>query len=79
MRTLRASEFGSYLYCKRAWWYRLQGIESQNQAEMQAGIEFHQGHAAGVWRVTLLRVLGWGLLIAALVVLVIALTIAWVG
>ena len=45
MRTLRASELGSFLYCQRAWWYQRQGIVGQNQAELASGAAFHAGHA----------------------------------
>ena len=45
MRTLRASELGSFLYCQRAWWYQRQGFVGQNQAELASGAAFHAGHA----------------------------------
>lgn len=77
MRTIRASELSTYLYCKRAWWYRQQGLESQNQGEMQSGVDFHQQHAAKAWSARLLRLLGWCLLLAALTLLAIALARYW--
>jgi CRISPR/Cas system-associated exonuclease Cas4 (RecB family) len=71
---IRASEIGSYLYCRRAWWYRKQGVESENQAEMATGTELHRQHGRKVIAAGLLRTLGFVLLLAALVLLVAALT-----
>ena len=79
MRTIRASEIGSFLYCQRAWWFQQQGIESMNQAEMSAGGEFHQRHAVRVLSSRLLRLAGWALLLAAVVLLSIALTLYWMN
>ena len=74
MRTIRASEIGSYLYCRRAWWYTKQGVESDNQSEMNAGTTLHRQHgrkvlAAGVTRTfgLLLLLLAFTLLTAYLV------------
>lgn len=75
MRVLRASEIGAYLYCHRAWWYQLQGVESENQPEMTAGSSFHHAHGTKVVTGTLLRAAGWFLLLAAVVVLAVALTL----
>lgn len=48
MRIIRASEIGSYLYCHRAWWYRISGIEPENKRELQAGTEIHYQHGRNV-------------------------------
>jgi len=69
MRTLRASEIGTYLFCKRAWWYQGQGIESSNQAELAAGSELHRQHGRTTLIAGLLRILAWLVLLGALVVL----------
>lgn len=66
MRTIRASEIGTFLYCKLAWWQQLQGVESSNRAEMAAGTSFHQQHARRVFSARLLRLLGALLILAAL-------------
>ena len=65
---IRASEIGSYLYCHRAWWYRKQGIESENQAEMATGTELHQQHGRKVIAAGLLQVAGYALLLAAILI-----------
>ena len=70
MKTLRASEVGTYLYCARAWWYRQQGIESTHQAEMTAGTELHRQHGRTVIASGLTRTLAVILLLVALVLLV---------
>jgi hypothetical protein len=69
MRSIRASEVGSYIYCARAWWYHQQGIESTNQAEMTAGTELHSRHGRQVIASSLTRALALILLLAALILL----------
>ena len=70
MPAIRASEIGSYLYCRRAWWYRKQGMESSNQAELAAGTELHVQHGRQVLAAYLTRTVGLILLMIALVLLV---------
>jgi len=70
MPVIRSSDIGNYMYCRRAWWYRKQGFQSENQAELSSGTELHRQHgrkvvAAGLW-----RTLGMLLLFVALVILV---------
>ncbi len=74
MRTIKASEIGAFIYCQRAWWYRLQGIEPGNQAELAAGTELHQHHGRQVMVGGLLRGLAWLLLLAALALIAVYLT-----
>lgn len=49
MRTVRASEIGSYIYCQRAWWYSVNGVDPQNQEILDHGLKHHQAH----WRTTI--------------------------
>lgn len=74
-RMIRASEIGSHLYCSRAWWYRRQGVESENQAELAAGTELHTLHGRTVLAAGLLQAAGYILLLAAIAVLVYQLTL----
>ena len=69
MKPIRASEIGSYLYCRRAWWYRLNGQESVNQAEMAAGTDLHRQHGRKVLAAGFFRTLAFLLLLAACVLL----------
>lgn len=73
-RTIRASELGTYLYCKRAWWYQNSGVESENQQEMAGGFAYHQKHGKQVFRAVLWRIAGWILLLAAIAILAVWLT-----
>jgi CRISPR/Cas system-associated exonuclease Cas4 (RecB family) len=70
MATIRSSDIGSYLYCRRAWWYRKQGVESDNKTELAAGTELHHKHGRQVLASTLNRTVGLILLMVALIVLV---------
>jgi hypothetical protein len=74
MRTIRASEIGTYLFCRRAWYFQDQGFESQNQMELAGGSAYHQEHGRQVFVAGVLRVLGLIVLVAALVMLAIAAT-----
>jgi CRISPR/Cas system-associated exonuclease Cas4 (RecB family) len=69
MSVIRASEIGTYLYCRRAWWYRRQGVEPSNQAEMNSGSQLHRQHGRQVIAAGLMRVLGLILALAALTLL----------
>ena len=74
MRTIRASEIGTYLYCQRAWWYQRQGVQSENQAELAGGTELHERHGRIVMMAGCLRVLAYALLLVSLVLLTIYVT-----
>lgn len=69
MPTIRASDIGNYLYCRRAWWYRRQGVESENRAELATGTELHQHHGRQVLASTLTRALAMILFLVAFVLL----------
>jgi CRISPR/Cas system-associated exonuclease Cas4 (RecB family) len=70
MPIIRSSDIGTYLYCHRAWWYRKQGVESTNQAELAAGTELHVKHGRQVLASSIMRMVGLVLLMVALVMLV---------
>ena len=68
MRKIRASDIGSYLFCQRAWWYRQQGITSENLAELAGGRELHHQHGRRVLTSGILRMVAYALLLAALII-----------
>ena len=70
MRTIRASEVGSFIFCARAWWYNQQGVESSKKAEMLGGTELHHQHGRQVIAAHLTRTLALILLLVALLLLV---------
>ncbi len=74
MRTIRASEISTYLFCHRAWYYQDQGFESQNQMELAGGSAYHEEHGKQVFVAGLLRVAGLVLLLVALVAIAVAAT-----
>lgn len=69
MSVTRASDIGNYLYCRRAWWYKKQGVKSENQTELAAGTELHRRHGRKVLAATLYRSVGLLLLLAAILLL----------
>jgi CRISPR/Cas system-associated exonuclease Cas4 (RecB family) len=79
MRTIRASEISSFIYCQRAWWYQKQGIASENQAQMAAGTNLHLQHGKSVMAAGILRFLAYGLVLIALGLLAVVVTQALLG
>ncbi|MBN1146392.1 MAG: hypothetical protein JXA78_03985 [Anaerolineales bacterium] len=74
MRTIRASEIGSYLFCQRAWWYQKNGESSQNLGEMAAGSELHYRHGRAALGVGCQRAAAYALILLAVVILAVYLT-----
>ncbi|HVF26132.1 MAG TPA: hypothetical protein VNA23_09600 [Anaerolineales bacterium] len=70
MAVIRSSDIGNYLYCRRAWWYKKQGLVSENQAELAAGTQLHHKHGRQVLASGLTRTVGLILLMIALIMLV---------
>ena len=70
MPIIRSSDIGAYLYCNRAWWYKKQGIEPINQAELAAGTALHARHGRQVLASSISRTIGMVLLMIALIILV---------
>ena len=71
MKTIRASEIGTYLYCQRAWWYHKEGFPTANDTELAAGSELHYRHGRQVLATGCLRLAAYAVLLAGLVLLAI--------
>ena len=47
--TIRASEIGQYVFCRRAWWLgTVQGYRPVNEADLSAGTQAHLRHGHAV-------------------------------
>ncbi|GAB4522716.1 MAG: hypothetical protein Fur0018_04810 [Anaerolineales bacterium] len=77
MPPLRASEIGTYLYCQRAWWYQRKGVVARNQGELAAGTQLHYLHGENLLRARLLRLCGYLLLLAALILMAVSFASQW--
>lgn len=66
MKTIRASEIGAFLYCRRAWWYQKNGAVPENQAELLQGSQMHAEHGRRVAAAGCLQTLSALLLLSAL-------------
>jgi len=74
MRTIRAPEICSFIFCQRAWWYQREGMEPVNRTEMSAGSQFHEQQGNIARSAFLLQIFAWILVILAVVGLAIYLT-----
>jgi len=64
---IRASEVGQYVYCARAWWLQhVQGYQPQDRRALEAGLERHREHGRLVAGYRRLQLLGYLLLVLAL-------------
>lgn len=72
--TIRASEIGTFIYCHRAWWYEKQGETNENRTELLTGSRLHILHGREVLKARLMRLTGYLLLLAAVVLLTIYMT-----
>ena len=79
MKTVRASEIGTYVYCRRALWYQLQGVENQNQIELTSGTELHAHHSRIVAVSGCLKWLAYAALLGAVTLAVIHWTSQWLA
>ena len=69
----RASEVGQYVYCARAWWLgAVQQVRPVNVKELRAGRAAHRRHGRQVVGYHRLRGLGYSLLLAALLLVVVS-------
>jgi CRISPR/Cas system-associated exonuclease Cas4 (RecB family) len=74
-RVIRASEIAEYLFCKRAWWLRAQGLQSENRKALEAGTAEHEDLARRVALTGCLQSAAFVLFLAAVIVAVVGLTI----
>ena len=79
MRIIRASELVTYVYCQRAWWYQSQDLPSANTAWLEAGRALHERHGRQLVVLGLLRLLGFGLIVAGLALAAAVVAARWVG
>jgi hypothetical protein len=66
MRIIRASEIGTYQFCKRAWWYQLQGYKPENEIALEQGIKFHTKHSYLVASASCLQGVAFSLVLVAI-------------
>jgi len=78
MRTIRASEINTFIYCQRAWWYQNNGQQSENAADMAAGSRLHYQHGNAAMHIGCLRIAAYTLILLALLLIVIYLTIQFI-
>lgn len=77
MKTIRASEISSYIYCQRAWWLQTKGHVPENKSELSAGKRIHASHGQAVFKSGCIQIAAYTALICALLLLVVHLTLLY--
>lgn len=73
---VRASDVGTFLYCRRAWWLeRVAGWEPGELPRRTRGTQAHQRHGWWVWLSQLLRTIAITLAVGGLI----ATALIWYG
>jgi CRISPR/Cas system-associated exonuclease Cas4 (RecB family) len=67
---ISASEIGEYLFCQRAWWYRLRGFVSTQRAAMETGTAVHEQIAQDVQTIAHGSRLARNVIVAGIILLV---------
>jgi CRISPR/Cas system-associated exonuclease Cas4 (RecB family) len=65
-----ASEIGDYVYCKRAWWLKMNGYSKTN-SQMLAGTKAHNSLYKLLETIGLLRIIAFSLIALAILILII--------
>lgn len=47
-RYIKASEIGTYVFCRRAWWFERTGASSSREPERAAGTAYHASYGERV-------------------------------
>ena len=68
---INASELGTFLYCRRAWWYQKNGEKSANQAQMNLGTQLHEEHGKQVMQTGCLQTIAILFLLGATILVLI--------
>lgn len=79
MRTVRASELGAYLFCRRAWKYQQQGLEPINRAELESGTALHELHGRQIAGACLLQGLAYVAFLLSLGLFAAGWVLNWLG
>jgi len=77
MRIIRASELSSYVYCRRAWWYKCEGLEPAQGSLLEQGRDHHASHAKRVTLALRLKSVAHLLLFSALGLIVLQVIDRW--
>ena len=67
---ISASEIGDYLFCHRAWWYRLRGFVSTQREAMDKGTVAHEQLAQDVQAVAHSKRLAQKLIVVGIILFV---------